>query len=165
MNTHPLNIVVGSIVQDGTCLLIRRVKEPYKNFWSIPGGKLEFGEDIASAITREFLEETGTEVSFSGVRGVVSEIIKDRAADTATNHFLIWVCGLGHVSGEAVSQKEGEVAWFSESKLDACKAEIIPSDYLMLKRFFFSDVGPTRFHSVLMRSHGDGKYKIEHTDL
>ena len=165
MQKQPLNVIVGSVIQDGKCLLIRRIKEPYKNFWSLVGGKLEYGEDVRHAIEREFKEETALTIRFLDVRGVVSEVIRGNTSDTAENHFLIWVCGCAYVGGAAVERKEGVLAWFSEAELDSRKAEIIPSDYLMLKRFFFSETAPPSFHAVLMRSHGNGEYHIEYTDL
>ena len=30
--------------------------------WCLPGGKIKFGEDAASAVTREVVEETGLEI-------------------------------------------------------------------------------------------------------
>lgn len=32
------------------------------NFWAPPGGGLQFGEDMETALTREFVEETGLQV-------------------------------------------------------------------------------------------------------
>jgi len=110
MSYSPLNIVVGSVLKDGKCLLIRRTKDPYKNYWSIPGGKLEYGEHIADAIEREVKEETGLEVKFAGLRGIVSEVLRDHKTAAVTGHFLIWVCGLNHVDGEPTEKKRGQSA-------------------------------------------------------
>ena len=164
MKEHPLNIVVGSALKDGKCLLIRRAKEPYKDHWSIPGGKLEYGEHIADAIERELKEETGLAVKFDGLRGIVSEVLRDHKTDAVTGHFLIWVCGLNHVDGESTEQGAGQLQWFNSDELEKEKDAIIPSDYLMLKRFVFGDSPSTNLYTVHMRSTDSG-YKIEHTDL
>ncbi len=164
MSDRPLNIVVGSVVKDGKCLLIRRKKDPYQDYWSIPGGKLEYGENISDAVERELKEETGLEVKFSGLRGIVSEVLRDHKTDAVTGHFLIWVCGLRHFSGEAGERDEGKVQWFGPEDLEREKAAVIPSDYLMVKRFAFGDGTTVQFHTVQMRSSDDG-YRIEHTDL
>jgi 8-oxo-dGTP pyrophosphatase MutT (NUDIX family) len=43
-------------------LLIRRLREPAKGMWSLPGGRLEYGEALVRAAGRELAEETGVQV-------------------------------------------------------------------------------------------------------
>ena len=52
---------VGAIVVDdaGRFLLIRRANPPAQGQWSLPGGRVEPGEDWLDAVVRELLEETG----------------------------------------------------------------------------------------------------------
>jgi 8-oxo-dGTP diphosphatase len=59
---HPIVGVGGVVIDRDRVLLIQRGKEPLKGEWSIPGGMLELGEDLASAVRRELKEETGLEV-------------------------------------------------------------------------------------------------------
>jgi len=42
--------------------LIKRASEPCKGKWALPGGKVEYGESLASALQREIREELGLEV-------------------------------------------------------------------------------------------------------
>lgn len=42
-------------------LLIKRKKHPYKDMWALPGGFVDYYEDIDSAVTRELKEETNLE--------------------------------------------------------------------------------------------------------
>jgi 8-oxo-dGTP diphosphatase len=44
---------------DGRLLLVQRANEPGRGRWSLPGGRVEPGEDDATALVREMLEETG----------------------------------------------------------------------------------------------------------
>jgi 8-oxo-dGTP diphosphatase len=55
---------VGGLVYDeaGRLLLIRRANEPGRGLWSVPGGRVEQGEDDAAALIREMREETGLDV-------------------------------------------------------------------------------------------------------
>jgi 8-oxo-dGTP diphosphatase len=56
-------VAVGAVVvEDGRLLMIRRGRPPGLGRWSVPGGRVEFGETLAEAVVREVLEETGLEV-------------------------------------------------------------------------------------------------------
>jgi ADP-ribose pyrophosphatase YjhB (NUDIX family) len=59
---HPLVGVGGVVIDRQRVLLIRRGSEPLKGEWSIPGGLLELGEELAEGVRRELKEETGLEV-------------------------------------------------------------------------------------------------------
>jgi 8-oxo-dGTP diphosphatase len=60
-------------------LLIQRGKAPRKGQWSIPGGRMEFGETVQAAALRELLEETGVEAEILGLIDVIDSL--DPAAD------------------------------------------------------------------------------------
>ena len=57
--THPQLAVSGAIFRDGKVLLVRRARSPGKGFYSFPGGRVEFGELLHTALHREVDEETG----------------------------------------------------------------------------------------------------------
>jgi ADP-ribose pyrophosphatase YjhB (NUDIX family) len=54
--------VGGVVIDRDRALLIRRGHEPLKGEWSIPGGMLELGEELATGVRRELKEETGLDV-------------------------------------------------------------------------------------------------------
>ena len=56
---------VGGLAYDevGRLLLVQRANEPGRGLWSVPGGRVEPGEDDAAALVREMREETGLEVT------------------------------------------------------------------------------------------------------
>lgn len=59
---HPLVGVGGVVIHRERALLIRRGRPPLKGEWSIPGGIVQLGEELAAGVRRELKEETGLEV-------------------------------------------------------------------------------------------------------
>lgn len=65
-------VAVGAIaVRDGSILLIRRGNPPSAGRWSVPGGRVEWGESLAEALAREVEEETGLVAEVGDLAGVV----------------------------------------------------------------------------------------------
>ena len=70
----PFSLAVKAVIVDpaGRCLLIRRsaANLHFVGTWEWPGGKVDPGEDFASAVIRETREETSLEVEITGLAGV-----------------------------------------------------------------------------------------------
>ena len=70
-------MAVGAIViRDGSLLMVRRGQEPGLGLWTVPGGRVEKGEYLHEAVTREVKEETGLHVSPSALVGIL-EVVGD----------------------------------------------------------------------------------------
>ena len=67
--THPQLAVSAVIFREGKVLLVRRARSPAKGFYSLPGGRVEFGESLATALHREVREETGLKIEIVALAG------------------------------------------------------------------------------------------------
>jgi len=67
--TRPQLAVSAVIFRDGRVLLVRRARSPAKGFYSLPGGRVEFGESLHTALRREVSEETGLQIEIVGLAG------------------------------------------------------------------------------------------------
>ena len=96
---------VGAIVHDraGRLLLVQRANPPAAGTWSIPGGRVEPGEDDATAIAREVAEETGLAVR---VGALVGQVERD-APDGRVYVIRDYVCTL---DGDAAGDAAGPIA-------------------------------------------------------
>jgi 8-oxo-dGTP diphosphatase len=68
-STHPQLAVSAAIFRDGKILLVRRARSPAKGFYSLPGGRVEFGETLHAALHREVDEETGLKIEIADLAG------------------------------------------------------------------------------------------------
>jgi 8-oxo-dGTP diphosphatase len=66
---RPQLAVSAAIFRDHKVLLVRRARSPGSGFYSLPGGRVEFGETLHQALTREVDEETRLEIDIIGLAG------------------------------------------------------------------------------------------------
>ncbi len=65
------------IIKDNKILLAKRNHEPFYDYWTTPGGWIEFGEKAEDAIKREVKEEVGLDVDVKFLT-YCDEILSDR---------------------------------------------------------------------------------------
>ncbi len=61
-------------------LLVRRGTAPFQDQWSLPGGRIEWGERAAEAALRELKEETACDARLIGLIDVVDALMTRRGA-------------------------------------------------------------------------------------
>lgn len=75
MHSETPEVAVGAVaLREGALLLVRRGRPPSEGRWSLPGGRVEWGEPLAAALRREVEEETGLVVEPAGAAGVVERV-------------------------------------------------------------------------------------------
>ncbi|WP_306250851.1 NUDIX hydrolase [Parvularcula sp. IMCC14364] len=100
---------VGAVVFRGQeVLLVKRGRPPLQGHWSIPGGKIEFGEAAEDAVRREVMEEAGIEIEVIGLIDVFEALPqKDEGG-----HYIMIDYVARHISGEPVASDDAEEAAF-----------------------------------------------------
>ena len=86
---RPIVGVGAVIVAEGKVVLIKRKYEPLKGHWSLPGGMVEIGETLESALSREMVEETGLRVDVGPVIEVFDRIMRDEQKRVRYHFVLI----------------------------------------------------------------------------
>jgi 8-oxo-dGTP diphosphatase len=66
---RPQLAVSAAIFRDDKVLLVRRARAPANGIYSLPGGRVEFGESLHTALHREVDEETGLKIAIVGLSG------------------------------------------------------------------------------------------------
>ncbi|MDD5431261.1 MAG: NUDIX domain-containing protein [Candidatus Pacebacteria bacterium] len=122
-NKKPRVGVATLIVKDNKVLLGHRHDDPIKasselhgeGCWTIPGGKLDFGEKLDDGAYREALEETGLKIDKTKLKviSVANEIIPDK-------HFVTISFICHDFVGEPAVMEPDEITewkWFSFDNL------------------------------------------------
>jgi 8-oxo-dGTP diphosphatase len=100
-------LAVGAVVVDhDRLLLVRRGRGPAEGHWSVPGGRVERGETLAEAVTRELREETGLD-------GVCGPLLgwAERIADDEHHVILDFEVTLIEDRPPVAGDDAAEVAW------------------------------------------------------
>src|SRR4051812_5559020 len=112
--THPQLAVSAVIFRDDKILLVRRARSPAKGFYSLPGGRVEFGESLHTALHREVDEETGLAIEIGGLAGW-REVLP---AASGGGHYLIMSFAARWVGREPVLNDEhDDFKWLAPAAL------------------------------------------------
>jgi 8-oxo-dGTP diphosphatase len=100
--SYPQLAVSAAIFRDGKILLVRRAKSPARGFYSLPGGRVEFGETLHAALHREVAEETALKVEIVDL-AAWREVVPETGGG---GHYLIMSFAARWSAGEPVLNDE-----------------------------------------------------------
>jgi ADP-ribose pyrophosphatase YjhB (NUDIX family) len=115
---RPQLAVSAVIFRDGKVLLVRRARSPGKGFYSLPGGRVEFGESLHTALTREVDEETGLTIDIVGLAGW-REVLPSAGGG---GHYLIMSFAARWVGREPrLNDEHDDFKWLAPGSFDDLK--------------------------------------------
>ena len=112
--SHPQLAVSAAIFRGGRILLVRRARSPGNGLYSLPGGRVEFGESLHTALHREVDEETGLKIEILGLAGW-REVLP---GTTGGGHYVIMSFAARWIGNEPVLNDEhDDFKWLSPDGL------------------------------------------------
>jgi 8-oxo-dGTP diphosphatase len=134
--SHPQLAVSAAIFRDGKILLVRRAGAPARGLYSLPGGRVEFGESLHAALHREVAEETALKIEIIGLAGW-REVLPGTGG--GGGHYLIMSFAARWSSGQPVLNEElDDFRWLApdalgDLNLTAGLPEVIRSAWGLLR--------------------------------
>jgi 8-oxo-dGTP diphosphatase len=109
----PVLCVAAAVTrQDGAVLCVKRQNEPAAGRWTLPGGRVQYGETLVAAAIRELVEETAAVTTSCRFRGVYDHIEPGHHLEIAVFE-CTWVGGEVKAADDAIA-----VAWFERTELE-----------------------------------------------
>lgn len=133
--SHPQVAVSAAIFRGDRILLVRRARSPARGYYSLPGGRVEFGETLHAALHREVDEETALKIEIVGLAGW-REVVPGAGGG---GHYLIMSFAARWISGEPVLNDElDDFRWLAPDALGDLKVtgglqEVIQSARRLLR--------------------------------
>lgn len=95
-------------------ILIKRKNDPFKDYWALPGGFVEYGETVETAAIREAKEETNIDVELKDLVNVYSNPDRDPRGHTVSVAYT----AKGNFSNRKADSDASDIAIFSPEDLD-----------------------------------------------
>lgn len=115
--SRPELAVSAAIFRDGKVLLARRAREPAFGLFTLPGGRVEFGETLEQAVLREVREETALTIALAGTAGY-HEAISRGDAGAPRHHYVIVAFAARWLAGEpALDAEHDACCWVAPDKV------------------------------------------------
>lgn len=111
--SYPQLAVSAAIFRDDKVLLVRRAKSPANGLYSLPGGRVEFGESLHTALHREVDEETGLRIEIAGLAGW-----REVLPGTGRGHYLIMSFAARWIGQEPrLNSEHDDFKWLTPNRL------------------------------------------------
>jgi len=131
--------IYGICEKDEQILFIKKSRGPYKGLFDLPGGGIEFGENLEEALYREFQEEIGAEIEIKNVVGNTDylSVWNDDGVKTKTHHIgLYYEVNIlsENIKTDADGHDSDGAFWIQKKNIQ--KTNVSPIAYKILKEYF-----------------------------
>ena len=111
--------VVAAVVRRGDRYLVGRrpAGKRHGGLWEFPGGKVDAGESLLAAATRELAEELSVSTN-----GIGRTLFSSRDGDAPFEIHFVEI----EITGDPIAHEHSEVGWFTRSELQRLK--LAPAD-------------------------------------
>jgi 8-oxo-dGTP diphosphatase len=125
------------IKENNEFVLNIRAKQPFLNFYNIPGGKVELGETTKHCAIREFKEETNLNCENVKLKAIIEKLTYDEN-NKLIHHMIGYFYTSKRITGTLDTQNpEGENLWIN---LETLKSKLkIPELNYLIKKFLEDD--------------------------
>lgn len=108
-----VEVAVGIVVHEGSILIAKRSPKQHQGgLWEFPGGKVEAGETVTEALSRELAEELGLDV-----RPEHCEKLFDIRYDYPDKQVCLHICWVEQFGHEAQGLEGQPIRWVPHQQL------------------------------------------------
>ena len=125
----PLPVVLVALMHKDKLLLIKRNKRPYKDYWSLIGGKMLLEETFETTCLRLVKEKSGLDGKYESINVVLHERVEDEG--TIKHSFILFFTKMKTLQTKFEESEHGELKWFNLKDIE--KEKVIPSDLWLIK--------------------------------
>ncbi|WP_407392571.1 NUDIX domain-containing protein [Methanobrevibacter sp.] len=100
--------------EDLNFILIKRKNDPFKDYWALPGGFVEYGESVEDGAIREAKEETSIDIELIDLVNVYSKPDRDPRGHTISVVFT----AKGDFNQKKADDDASDINIFSPNQLD-----------------------------------------------
>ncbi len=152
-----LPVVLVALINKNQILLMKRNRRPYKDYWSLIGGKMLLEENFETASLRQIKEKTNLDCKYIKINSVLHERIL--GGKIIKHSFILFFTKTITKNKNFIESPHGKLKWFNLTNVGK-KEKIIPSDLWLIKNKINSKINVSE--ATMSEKEGKlSKFKIK----
>lgn len=125
-----LPVILVALLNKNKILMIKRNRRPYKDYWSLIGGKILLDEDVKSASLRQIKEKTSLSCKYVGLKSIFHERVKE--GKQIRHNFILFFTKTNTSENNFKESPHGILKWFDLKEVGK-NEKVIPSDLWLIR--------------------------------